>query len=286
MLDRFFRVSKGRPCPICSEPGKPTTDWCLLAKDGTVAICARTPNDRPVGTKGAGFLYRLGEPVIRSSPRPRAAREPAPIDWQRLSDNCIAALPPNDRLHETLGVSRDSLGRLGLGWSATYKSWTFTMRDQDCQIVGLRTRQTDGAKRAVSGSRSGLFVPLGDREAASWWVVEGPSDVAAMLTIGFEGVVGRPSNTGGADYLVPFLRINQAREVIILIDRDVKPVAENLTWHGAEHLANSLRCPTKIVRIPHHKDIRAWVNAGADRQALLSLERNTLHQKSTRSFCA
>ena len=32
----FVRVNKAHPCPVCGRP-----DWCLLAEDGSAAICAR-----------------------------------------------------------------------------------------------------------------------------------------------------------------------------------------------------------------------------------------------------
>ena len=34
--ENMIRVSKQRPCPVCGKP-----DWCLIARDGSAAICAR-----------------------------------------------------------------------------------------------------------------------------------------------------------------------------------------------------------------------------------------------------
>ncbi len=57
------RVSRRNPCPVCHKP-----DWCLIARDGTAAICARIESDRPVGTKGAGWLHRLTDTDRRVAP--------------------------------------------------------------------------------------------------------------------------------------------------------------------------------------------------------------------------
>jgi len=34
--EKMIRVSRRQPCPICGKP-----DWCLMAEDGSAAICAR-----------------------------------------------------------------------------------------------------------------------------------------------------------------------------------------------------------------------------------------------------
>ena len=53
MSDRseWRRVRCDRPCPICKQ-----CDWCLLAVDGSVAICAWTESAKRCGE--AGWLHR------------------------------------------------------------------------------------------------------------------------------------------------------------------------------------------------------------------------------------
>jgi len=54
--DSMNRVSKASPCPVCGRP-----DWCLVAADGSVAICQRVA-DGAVKKTNAGWLHRLNEP--------------------------------------------------------------------------------------------------------------------------------------------------------------------------------------------------------------------------------
>lgn len=53
----FTRVSRNYPCPICGKE-----DWCLVAEDGSAAICPRTPDGAVKEIAGSGYLHRLSEP--------------------------------------------------------------------------------------------------------------------------------------------------------------------------------------------------------------------------------
>jgi len=53
---RFDKVSRDEPCPICGKP-----NWCLIAKDGGAAICPRTPEGAVKDLGEAGFLHLLNK---------------------------------------------------------------------------------------------------------------------------------------------------------------------------------------------------------------------------------
>ncbi len=53
---RFDRVSPDEPCLLCGKP-----DWCLIAKDGSAAICPRTPEGAVKDLGTAGYLHMLDE---------------------------------------------------------------------------------------------------------------------------------------------------------------------------------------------------------------------------------
>ena len=55
------------------------------------------------------------------------------------------------------------------------------------------------------GGREGLFIPRDLDPAAGLWVVEGPTDCAALLGLGIEAV-GRPSCSGGMRHLAGLAR--------------------------------------------------------------------------------
>ena len=161
-------------------------------------------------------------------------------------------------LAKSLGVSFDSLRALNIGWDG--KAWTFPMRDPSGKVVGIRRRFPDGKKLSVRGGHEGLFYdtayPTGDI-----YVCEGPTDTAAMLTIGLQAI-GRPSCSGGTKFLV---EICAARRVVIVADGDAPGL------RGARELKAQLSNATVIVPPDRSKDVRAWVNAGATKNDVLAM---------------
>ena len=169
-------------------------------------------------------------------------------------------------LAQSLGVSADSLQRLGLGWSDKHGAWSFPMRDAGGNVRGIRLRAPDGRKFAVSGSKDGLFIPEGLAFETALLICEGPTDMAAMLDLGFEAI-GRPSCTGGTRLLAELLSNKRPPEVVIVGDHDEPG------QRGADSLASTLvvYCPAVRVIWPPEgvKDARAWLLAGATREDVL-----------------
>lgn len=113
MLDRFRRVSPDSRCPVCDGP-----DWCLVAHDGSCAVCQREPSQQR--WRDAGWFHRLGGSAARylSAPRPR-------VSARRLESASKAAFTPGQAAHAwdlslqralelaRIGGSCDGLGYLG-----------------------------------------------------------------------------------------------------------------------------------------------------------------------------
>ena len=168
-----------------------------------------------------------------------------------------------------LGVTASSLSRLGAAWAGPYRAWAFPMKDVDNKTVGIRLRAEDGSKWAVSGSKQGLFRPIGQPgEGEPVLICEGPTDTAAMLDLGFFAL-GRPSCVGCDDTLATMLK---GVDAVIVSDFDEpKQRPDGTTWlpgkEGAEKLALALfRGRARSVKIIYPlvgKDARAWVQAGA-----------------------
>jgi len=248
----FRRVSTSKPCPVCNRP-----DWCLVSADGTAAICPRTERDSLKYCGEAGWLHildsshhdlRRGRVVI---PIPQRSRDFA--GYARRAANRIAHAQLNE-LANRLGVSVDSLRSLGVGWDGT---WTFPMRNAQGQIVGVRRRLVNGSKRALVGSRNGLFLPTPLSNTDPFLITEGESDCAAMLTLGFEAI-GRTSCNSGTRFLIPVAR---SRDVTVVADSD--PIGAR----GATALASVLAAHCSSVRVitppKGIKDARDWLRAGA-----------------------
>jgi hypothetical protein len=144
---RWERVRRGRPCPVCRRP-----DWCLIARDGTEAICPWVESSRRFG--GAGWLHILTPtpwrewiPRVRLVPvaaRPEAGEFAALAEAYRqaASDSAVG------RLGRELGLTAESLRQLGVGWSAEHRAWSFPMTDGRGNVVGIRLRTPRGRKFA------------------------------------------------------------------------------------------------------------------------------------------
>ncbi len=256
------RVSRALPCPVCQK-----RDWCLLSADGNAVICARTESPKRCGE--AGWLHRLRDNPWQPARRVVRSVSVAPVSLQRdmgpLAAEYRGAIN-YDRLQtlsRSLGLSASSLSALGIGWSAHHHGWTFPMVDPDRNILGIRLRLPDGRKLAVKGSREGLFVPASSVTDARLLVAEGPTDTAALLDMGFGGVVGRPSCTGGAKLLITLVRRHRLPEVVIVADADEPGRC------GANNLASVLVAYVPSVRIitppAGLHDARDWLRAGGAR---------------------
>ena len=267
----WIRTTKRKLCPICEHP-----DWCSVSEDGSVVVCMRVESPKPC--KSGGWFHNLKEPV-QYKPTPKKAR-PVPVrDFAALAGQYIENLRHIDKLAEELGVSTRSLERLDVGWNGNI---TIPMRDGREKIIGIRIRGSKG-KWCVEGSRQGLFWPEGVYSGSDYQLViaEGPTDVAALLTMGFDAI-GRPSCMGGTVHVIEFLK-GCRRDVIIMADKDPpKERPDGSAWfpgqEGAVRLAKAilpLVRSLKIVKPPFHKDVRAWHKAGATRGTLLAVISNT-----------
>ncbi len=255
------RVSRSKPCAICER-----SDWCGVSADGSVAICMRITSDKP--TQNGGWLHRLTEDT-RDYRRPvrtvRLAPKRTPRgDLIQLADRSRAAVDFEqlDRFAGGLGVSVNSFRRLGIGWAQRDRAFSFPMVDHYGRIRGIRLRGVDGSKWAVRGGRDGLFLPLGDPTEDRLLICEGVSDCAALLDLRFGNVVGRPSCSGGTRLIVELVGVRKPREAVIVADGDEPGL------RGASALASVLiaHVPVRVVQPPvGTKDIRAWLQAGAER---------------------
>ena len=119
-----------------------------------------------------------------------------------------------------LGVDTDCLKAIGCAWSSL-NAWAFPMRDQNENVIGIRLRNDQGDKWAVKGSKSGLFIP----GEYSWfpdgicYLVEGPTDLAAAMTIGLRAF-GRAACLGQETMILDYIRRNRIERLVIVTDND------------------------------------------------------------------
>ncbi len=260
----FRRASKANPCEICGRH-----DWCGVTDDGYLAVCMRVESNKP--SRNGGYLHKLRD---GDRPRSRVRRVRVPmksepvLDFDKLTEQYEHAARDNDvaRLAAVLGLSTDALRRLSIGYDG--ESWTFPMRDEERRVTGIRRRFHDGRKLSVKGGHEGLFIPLGLSGNSTVLICEGPTDTAAMLTLGL-AAIGRPNCRGGVKQLVAFCR---GRRVAIMADGDEPGRV------GAWILATALKlvCSSVVVIHPPNeiKDARDWLQSGgtkADIQKAIDL---------------
>lgn len=257
------RVSRANPCPICGRG-----HWCSVSSDEQVSICMRVSEGSFKGTRDGGFLHRLKDsPDRQSRPAFRSVpiRPPVPTrhDLPTLAERYRTSFNPArlSRHAAALGLTVESLIRLGIGWADDVGAWSFPMRDAAGTVLGIRLRLESGRKFSVTGGREGLFLPIDLPERPDRLIIcEGPTDSAALLDLGFD-VVGRPCATGGLRHLVDLVRLRRPAAVVVFADRD------EVGQRGADILANTLApyCPDVRTIAPPEgaKDARAWRIAGA-----------------------
>lgn len=263
-------VNRNRRCPICGQDS-----WCLIARDRSDCICMRVESPRP-------FHLQTGEPAWYWKLDGKLATPPAEREIERADEiNLdVAAILRRWSMDTTphalaelgvsLGVTADSLRRLGAAWSKRYQAWGFPMyqeADGFWEPVGIRLRNMAGDKWAVRGSHQGLFMPTTQELTDPILILEGPTDTAAMMDLGF-AVIGRPSCSGCADLIKTLLTGSHHRDVVICSDTDVPG------RRGAAQLALAIG-PCKIIQPRIGKDARAWKNQGATRDEVISIVRNT-----------
>ena len=267
---RMKRVSKSNPCPACGKP-----DWCLVAEDGSAAICARIEQGSVKKCGDAGWLhiFRENVPNVPNVHRSLAnkqklvqivtAQDKQPDDIGLVAEKYHKQLDQGrlSLLAGSLGVSAESLRRLKVGWDG--KAYTFPMSTDFGKTIGIRRRFSDGRKVSVTGSRTGLFIPAELSTTGPLLIVEGESDLAAALTLGFESI-GRPNCNSKVEITVKAAKGHT--EAVIIGDND--PPGRN----GAEKLARVLvlHCTSvKIVYPPAQiKDLRQWVQTGLTMEGL------------------
>lgn len=277
---RWVRVRKDLPCPVCKH-----TDWCMVAHDGSAALCGRIEQGAAARTKG-GWVHRLTAGVngpgherlkrINSVSQPHNSTR----NWAAEADRLRAAMNADHltALVESTGVPAAAWAHLSPGWATTDDlhtmrtggagwrdalpegAFVFEEHAGDGRVVGLSLRAIDRRKGAPAGAKRGLIVPSNLHVLPDpVLVVEGASDVAACSALGL-AAVGRPSNRAGAADVAVLL---EGRAVLVVGEQDSKPGG---AWPGrdgakavAQEIAGRWGEPVSWTLPPAEtKDVREW----------------------------
>lgn len=165
----------------------------------------------------------------------------------------------------------------GLGARADHERgacFTFPERDAQGRITGAGLRFMNGDKRSDNKSKRGLTLPTGwDDHTKPLYLVEGPSDVLAMIAAGC-CAVGRPGVSGGVKLLAELIRtqVPKDRRVVVMGEHDkMKPSKANPNILVSPGRDEALKMARKLAaEVPDHriefamppnaedKDMRRW----------------------------
>ena len=282
---KMERVSRDRPCPVCGHG-----DWCLVAVDGSAAICPRIKEGSLRKCGEAGYLHilqdrRNGHDRHRNRAKWRHTlivvqrRDGRVPDFEQLSARFQSRLT-SERLRalaRSLGLSARGLQRLRVGWGG--RAYTFPMASAAGKITGIRQRFPNGGKASIMGSKTGLFIPTDLTGMGPLLICEGVTDAAAALDLGFDAI-GRPNCDSVVKMTVAATK--DRTKIVVVADNDCAGRT------GAEKLASELAlcCPSvKIVMPPDGtKDLRQWLNIGLTSEALREIIADTCPIHMTVSF--
>ncbi len=262
-MSEWTRVNRANRCPVCNHD-----TWCCVTKDGAAALCMRAPSDYPKQLRSGetGWIHKLTDAPAVFVPLARKPAETPKLDCAPMLAKWQDKTKPEwvEEFADYLGVSALSLTQLGVCWAAEYRAWAFPMKDGGGSVVGIRLRDEKGGKFAVKGSKQGLFMP-NTTPLATAYIVEGPTDCAAGLTLGLY-TIGRPSCSGGVFELkagIPRLGIKQ---LVVVSDNDGPGLA------GARALTEVIPLPACVCTLPT-KDLRGFVQSGGTAEVLNCITR-------------
>lgn len=276
---------RGRPCPKCG--GRDRFGAFPGFAERGVVFCRhcfnKSTNPRPgdglsslrwwLGVDAAGAIEWLARflGVARGVAVPRHVERRVWLDarvdpdskWAEMADRWFAEMPEHWRARaaERLGLPVEVLIRLRVGWAPEHRSTSWPMRYPNGAVVGIRLRcPSTSRKWAVRGSAAGLIFPVDLRGGMPLWACEGPTDTAALCSVGLDAV-GVPSAGGRANWVADLARRLRAPEVIVVADSDEAGAM------GAERLVEACVAvgPVRVIRPPAGiKDCREWIVGGAD----------------------
>lgn len=266
----MLRVNNQNPCPVCHKP-----DYCLYAKDGTAAICARIVENSVKQCGGAGYLHILKPGDFK--PKPVVKKRPATINWGCLNDCYIQAVSKLNR--DSLGtvysrnfdlcvkwqVDSRILQMMQTGWDG--EAYTFPVRNANDEIIGITRRWPDGTKGMVKGSQVGIHIPRVNWDnLETLFICEGASDTATALDMGLRAI-GRVSCQTGRDHIIKFCVQKRPTQIVIVADNDsagitgAKILGVDIS-HGYK-LFTATRPIIKIITPPTSiNDLRKWRQNG------------------------
>ena len=221
-------------CPICFRK-----DWCMIAEDGTAAICSRIETGSVKRVGEAGYLHILSKDF---SPKKYEA-EPVPdIDWNTLvTVQGVKLLSKRKEFGEFCKYTRINpiaALRFNIGYE---DGWMTVPLYKEANVISGIQRRKDSFKRMVKHSKLGVFVPSAffQYKCRTLAVTEGWSDAVAAIQYGFN-VVGKFNSHCGDEWVAYYAKHIGCERVLLFADND------DVGREGAEKTKKYLFSTNKI----------------------------------------
>jgi hypothetical protein len=253
----------------------------------------REPSDHPSNDGGFYHAYPgAGTDSSRSYQPPYASRpKTLEIDASAMINRWESETTSRqlESFGGSLGVASGALHNLRACWDENKQAWAFPMYGADGKICGIRLRYDNGEKKSVYGSQQGVFASFRVAPDKIAYLPEGPTDCAALMTLGLFAI-GRPSaNCGknGANQIRAILKRFEVSRIIIIADNDTRKRKKFGTeieedWSpgidGAKALAKELKM-NHVIWLPPAKDMREFVKLGGTRQMVENSIKNLIWKR-------
>jgi len=235
----FIRTTSDSPCPVCGR-----VKYCMVNNNGSAVLCTKEPSERQIGE--AGWLHVL-------DPKRNIGYEISEMEKKHLRYHANLIEGIDEVVADLLEVTADSVRRLEVGFWPFGHLWTFPERNERGRITNILKRTNSGRKFMEKGGQRGLIyeypLPKTDKP---FIVVEGGTDTAAAMDMGYVGV-GRPSANSGGKILAAMLK---GRDVIVVGEND--EAGRRGMEEIAKLLSESCRSVQKVLPPGKFKDLREW----------------------------
>jgi len=215
---------------------------------------------------------------ITSKAYKKEHKYPNPIDWKRLSYSYEQRVINEFRyniMQNKWDVSIKTLKAIQLGWSG--EAFTFPLRNENFEIIGIQRQFLNGSKKAVNGSKLGLVIPNDIDFNQVVIVCEGVHDAAVVYDLGFQSIA-RP----GANAVVSTtVKLLEGCTVLIIPDNDKVGI------DGANKLAKKLEKVSRISvmnveNFNGEKDAALWVEKQGKSQVRDVFKRTIVSMRTER----
>lgn len=214
---QWARVSRSAPCPICGN-----STYCTVAAKAGYVHCMRIESDQIASGRLGGWIHRLAGAVVRDYAK-LETKEKKAFDYPKFVRARKATTQEDyERIAIQLGVALAGVEKLWPAVMGDVVVWP--QRNSIGTIVGASVHGATG-KWYMPGSEPGLhYECLGIRQRGPVHIVEGASDTACLIGLGYQAI-GRPSCSGGFG-LIKSLLTNHQGPIIVWGERDYRTVQD------------------------------------------------------------